>query len=383
MKTYDVLISGAGPAGSLAAYHLASAGWAVLLLDKAQFPRQKVCGGGLTEHGRRQIPFDITPLIHQTITWGYLGFRGRKVCTIHDEQPIAHLIDRLSFDDFLRQQAVSRGAECHQGERVTGITQTSERVTVQTDQNAYEARFAIGADGVHSLIAKQLGLLPQRTTSLATEAHLALPANRQETLTDGITFDFGTLPWGYGWVFPKRDHLNVGVFRNWPGTRTNRNQLLRFIRQHPGLDENQILDIRAYPGPTGGALGPRHRGRVLLAGDAALLADPWLGEGLTYALSSGRIAAEALLGTNNDDEPNLSIYSNRIEKEILTEFRTARKMAVLVSSFYGLNVQFLKRSTTLQQVIIDLLRGERSYTDIWNDLSSHIPSTLHKIIAGK
>jgi geranylgeranyl reductase family protein len=383
MKIYDVIISGAGPAGSLAAYHLAAAGRKVLLLDKARFPRRKVCGGGLTEHGLRQIPFDISPLIHQTITWGYLGFRGREVCAIHDEQPIARLIDRSSFDDYLRQQAVSQGAECHQGERVTGITQSSDRVAVQTNQSTYEARFAIGADGIHSIVAKQLGLMAQGSTSLATEARLALPADRQGTLTDGITFDFGTLPWGYGWIFPKRDHLNVGVFRNWPGTRTSREQLLRFIRQHPGLDESQILDIRAYPGPTGGTRGPRHRGRILLAGDAAHLADPWLGEGITYALASGRIAAETLLGIGSGAEPDLSTYSNRIDREILTEFRAARKMAVLVSSSYGLNVRLLKRSATLQGVIIDLLRGDLSYTKLWADLSRHIPRALYKTIAGK
>jgi geranylgeranyl reductase family protein len=382
MNPYDVIVIGAGPAGSLAAYRLASAGWTVLLLDKARFPRRKVCGGGLTERAHQEIPFDITPVVHQTVTWGYLGFRGRQVCTIDGQRPIAHLVDRTSFDDFLRQKAVSEGARWHQGERLRTIRQTRHQVTVQTDQASYQAHFAIGADGVHSQVARQLGLLTNSPTSLATEARLALPADRQGSCADGITFDFGTLSWGYGWIFPKRDHLNVGVFRNWPGRQTDRQQLLRFIRQHPGLDESQILDIRAYPGPSGGLRGPRHQGRVLLVGDAAQLADPWLGEGIGYALASARMAAETLLASAADT-PDLSSYSQGIEQEILVQFRTARKMAFLVSLFYGLNVQFLKRSSALQAIIIDLLRGDRSYTDIWTDLSRHIPRMLWGILSGK
>lgn len=382
MKHFDVIIIGAGPAGSQAAYHLAAAGWSVLLLDKARFPRRKVCGGGLTERGRKKIPFDITPVVHQTVTWGYLGFRGRKVCTIEGHQPIAHLVDRTSFDDFLRQKAAEKGATCQQGERVIKISQTGEGVIVQTDQANYQSRFAIGADGVHSQVARQLGLLAGSPTSLAVEARLALPPDRQSGLTDGITFDFGTLPWGYGWIFPKHDHLNVGVFRNWPGRRASRRQLLRFIRQHPGLDEGQILDIRAYPGPTGGDKGPRHQGRVLLAGDAAQLADPWLGEGISYALISSRIAAETLLAAGRAATPDLAPYSDRIEREILSQFRTARKIAVLVGLFYGLNVQFLKRSALLQGMIADLLCGEQSYQAVWKALKSQFFAILSQIITG-
>lgn len=367
----------------MAAYHLASAGWDVLLLDKAKFPRRKVCGGGLTHRGFKEIPYDITPLIHQTVHRGYLGFRGKKVCAIQNTQPIAYLIERTSFDDYLQQKAVEKGAVCQQGERVTGISQTSDRVTLQTVKSTYTAQFAIGADGVHSPIAKQLGLQANRSTSLALEARLSLPKDRLGSLTDTITFDFGTLYGGYGWIFPKNDHLNVGVFRNWPGKQTTRKHLMRFIHQHPGLSPARILDIRAYTGPAGGNAGPRHSGRTLLVGDAANLADPWLGEGLSYALTSGRLAAETLIHQAQSNNPDLSSYSRQIKDSFLKPFHSARAMGLLVTLFYFWNVQFLSHSPTLQTLIIELLRGETSYQNLWRTMLLHAPRTLYQIIAGK
>jgi geranylgeranyl reductase family protein len=383
MNVYDVIVIGAGPAGSMAGYHLASAGLSILILDKARFPRRKVCGGALTQRGLQALPFDISPLIHRIVDWGYVGFRGHKVCTIRSEKPLSYLIDRTTFDDFLLLKAIEVGAACHQGERVIGISQSTDRVIVSTPTGSYQAHFVVGADGIHSIVASQTGLLPDGTISLSFEARMACPTDLKGSLTDSITFDFGTLPWGYGWIFPKRDHLNVGVFRNWPGKRTTKKHLLRFIHQHPGLREEDILDIRAFPGPTGGTSGPVHRGRVLLAGDAAHLADPWLGEGISYAILSGQMAAETIQGQLDEERPDLSPYSERINQQFVSQFIYARKMSVLVNLFYGLNVRFLKRSPTLQAIIVDLLRGERTYREIWQELKTHFPSILWKILTKK
>ena len=373
METYDVLIAGAGPSGTIAGYHLAQAGMKVLILEKTRFPRRKVCGGALTRKALNELPFDISPVIHREVDRGYLGFRGQTIAAIHADTPIAYLVERSSFDAFLLDKAIEQGADCIQQAQVINVSQTNAGVTVHIREASYQGRFLIGADGVHSTIAKRTGFRKPIPTSLCYEARLELPQNPANNHLDTITFDFGTLWWGYGWIFPKQDHLNVGVFRNWPGKKTSRKQLLRFIHQHPGLNDAKILDIRAFPGPLGGTPGPFHADRTLLCGDAAGLADPWLGEGIYYAIASGRIAAEAILQATNQPDPDLSSYSQQIQENFIQQFRYARRFAILVSLFYRVNINLLKDSPTLQRMITDLLTGTRTYQQVWHNLWENFP----------
>lgn len=381
MAIFDSIIVGAGPAGAMAGYFLAKAGQNVLIIEKSTFPRRKVCGGGLTHRAYREIPFAIDAVLHRSVSWGMIGFHGHTITTIKHEQPVAHLIERASFDNFLLQNAIEQGVTCIQGERVRHFHDERGLYTVQTAQNTYYSHYLIGADGVHSLIAKGAGLLSNRETSLAYEALLAYPPNHNDPLIDAITFDFGTLLGGYGWIFPKRDHLNVGVFRNWPGKKTSKKHLLRYIHQHPSLQDLSILDLRAYPGPLGGRIEQLHKNRLFLAGDAANLTDPWLGEGLYYALVSGRIAAEKITQHAAGQIDDLSVYTQKLKALFEPQFLAARKLAVLVSALPYLNVQLIRASTSLQKMVIDLLRGERTHQQIWGDLKSLLPSKIKHLFA--
>jgi len=380
MTIKDVIIIGAGPAGSLAGYHLAKAGLDVLIIEKCRFPRRKVCGGGLTQHACRELPYDLSPVIHKQIDWAILGCHGRKVKEIHSDRPIAYLIDRASLDNFLLGQALQRGASVKLGQRVHTIENKGDWVSVKTAQGSYQTRYLIGADGVHSMVARTFGFSRLNPLSLVYEARLAYPLSESDTLLKAVTFDFGTHPFGYGWAFPKRDHINVGVFRSWPGRRTSQGLLQRFISLNPALRDLPILDTRAYPVPLGGVPQSIHNERVLLVGDAAQLADPWLGEGLYYAFISGRMAAETILGCENHQFADLSHYSEQINAALIPQFKAARHLSMLVYSLPFLNVLLLCASTKLQQIILDLLRGDRSYTRIWETLKTRVPSTIWKTI---
>ena len=177
MKTFEIIIVGAGPAGAIAGYHLARAGMAVCLIDKSHFPRRKVCGGGLSQHALSELPFDVSSVIHQTVDWGQVRFRGRPVKTIYDSKPIAYMIDRSSFDALLLDQALTQGADLKSGERVKWISQREDHILVETNRDSYRCRYLVGADGVHSIVSHQSGLLKKRPTSLAYEALLTRHTN--------------------------------------------------------------------------------------------------------------------------------------------------------------------------------------------------------------
>lgn len=383
MKEYQVLIIGAGPAGSIAGYHLAKKGMDVCLIDKSRFPRRKVCGGGLTQHALAELPFDVSPVIHQAVDWGQVMFKGRLVKTIHGDQPIAYTIDRSSFDALLLEKAVERGAEFIPGERVISIDQGGKGIIVETNHDQYRCQYLIGADGVHSVVAQQAGLMQKRTTSLAYEALVSFLPNMMGTEVQSVTFDFGTILSGYGWVFPKRDHLNVGVCRSWPGKRASKRHLLRFIDQHPTLHKEGIINIRAFPVPMGGDDNSLHRDNTLLVGDAANLADPWLGEGLYYAILSGRLAAETIEKHIAGAIPDLSEYSKQVNERIVKQFIFARKLSLLVNALPIINLALLKASPTLQRMIIDLLRGDQTYQQVWQNLKNIPLKKLSKILQRK
>ena len=379
MKIKDVIIVGAGPAGTIAGYHLASAGLDVLIIEKSIFPRRKVCGGGLTHRAYLALPFEIQPVIHRAIAWGMVGYRGRVVTTIQKQEPIAYLIDRTTFDAYLLQKAIAQGVQCQQGERALIVEQEGDIVNLQTDHTSYQSRYLIGADGIHSQVAKAVGLLRHRPVSLAYEAHLAYPSGKTGPQIESITFDFGTLLGGYGWIFPKRDHLNVGVFRSWPGKRTTKKQLMRYIQQHRVLSHAAILNLRAFPGPQSGVTSPLHQGHVLLCGDAANLADPWLGEGLYYAISSGQMAAQSIIHHVSGSMYDLSAYTQSIADAFDAQFMYARRLSLLMHALPYINVQLLKASTTLQDMVVDLLQGARTYQDVWQDLFSSLPKLVRKL----
>ena len=382
MKHYPIIIVGAGPAGAMAGFHLAKAGIDVLILEKSSFPRRKVCAGGLTQRALEEIPFDISEVIHASVDWGYIASRGRTHFTIRNDRPISYLVDRLTFDARLVDQAVLMGTIFRTSEQVKSIVEGNP-IEVHTNKAAYSCDYLVGADGVHSLIAKATGLIPKRKTSMAYEARLSLPTHPVKQQADSITFDFGTIFWGYGWIFPKRDHLNVGVCRSWPFEKVKKVHLMRFIEQNPALRDSTIIDIRAYPVPLGGKTYKLHKDNILLVGDAANLADPWLGEGLFYALASGRMAAEAITKKFQGSSTDLSSYSYQVNSTLVREFLFARRFSLLVNALPYLNTTILKASHTVQNMIIDLLRGEKSYEETWREIKTLIPRSVQKIFRRK
>ncbi len=361
-KMYDIIIVGAGPAGTVLAYLLAKAGLRVLILEKARLPRYKTCGGGITFKTVNILPFDASRVLDQEATGGIVTYGGAPLLKTPVKRPFAWLVMRDEFDQFLAQEAQHAGADLIDAAPVERIDQQPDRVVVQTAAGAFEGLFVAGADGVHSTVAHLLGMLRGRQVGTAIEAEVEVAPSALNEQGQFATFDFGALPHGYGWVFPKRDHLSVGVFQATTGKASNLPQELQsFIDCQPVLNQHKQMSIHGHQIPLGGIFETLHLGRVFLLGDAANLADPWLGEGLCYAVASAQIAATVIEELLAQGRADLSIYSHRVNAEIVKQLAYARRLANVVYHFPRYGSHLLSKSPLMQTLIFGAIRGDYSY----------------------
>jgi geranylgeranyl reductase family protein len=286
--TADVVIVGAGPAGCAAAYDLAVRGIGVLLLDRTEFPRRKACAGGLTIKTVRTLRFSVTAVIQKTARNLLVSSRMRHPKLLKNNRPICHLVDRTAFDHFCLKKAVAAGARFSVVRRIERIMETRRDAALVTDSGNIRCRFIIGADGVNSRIRQLSGRFPAFRAGFAVEGivNANLIGDRR------MGFDFHWVNGGYGWVFPKDGHFNVGLYTSRADVRIRRRHLADYASQRIGGP--QPTGVIGYPLGMGGWRYRPGRGRVLLAGDAAGLVDPLLGEGLYHAIISGQHAASAV-----------------------------------------------------------------------------------------
>jgi geranylgeranyl reductase family protein len=289
----DVLVVGAGPAGSSAAVHLARGGASVLLADKAAFPRDKPCGGGLTGRALKRIPVDPTPVVERDVDRFELRLRyGARFARSHPE-PLIRMTQRRRLDAFLAEHAAAAGAEFRDRARVEVTELDESGVTARVGPETVRADVLVGADGANGVVARTAGLGEEIVRGVALEGNVPLDALGGD-LERTAVIELAVLPGGYGWVFPKGDHANLGV-GGWgsEGPRL-RDHLARLCAEH-GLTLDDLADVRGHRLPMRRLGRPAGSGRVVLVGDAAGLVDPLSGDGMYEAFVSARLAADAIL----------------------------------------------------------------------------------------
>ena len=374
---HDVIVVGTGPAGAVLAYLLAKRGLDVLILERAKLPRYKTCGGGVTWKALQNLPFDVSAVFENKAVGGVVTFAGQQLLKVEVGWPVAWLVMRDRFDHYLVQQAIQAGAHLLEGISVVSVEEKHDRVVVITTQGELQAQLLAGADGVNSIVARSTGLVADREVGVAVEAELAVSPASLEAQGSFATFDFGAVPGGYGWIFPKRDHLSVGVFRAVPGKATGLKKALeKFIASEAVLLDPRILHLQGHQIPLGGQTRTLHKGRVLLVGDAANLADPWMGEGISYALVSARLAAEQMYYALESQEIDLSGYTRLINASITPQLLSARLFARAVYSLPEIGSDLISKSPTMQEVVFGVIRGDRTFKQLTTALLFGMPRIL-------
>lgn len=380
---YDVAIVGAGPAGSTAAKILSEKGFRTLLLEKSRFPRDKPCGGGLQMRVLHHFKY-----IEENNLINSYSYAIRLHCAsmkhnieFQDNKPLQAMILRKTFDKGLVDFATRSGVIFQSGQTVKDMTKEKETVRlVLSDGTTVESQMVIGADGTWSTIAKKIGI-KQSCRNIGLCVYNEYPM-RQETIQrfygEQRKVHLFLQPIelvGYGWVFPKKTHVNVGIaeFRGAVKPQRGKKNLrdhfavyLRLLKQHNLLPKNlptTIVHGGVFPTCP---VGKFTADNLLLCGDAAGLVNPLTGEGIYYAMRSGEIAAKTAikaLETNNKHTAFLKSYQHQWNQEFHLNF----SLLSWVSKHWAKNID----------KIIERVGGDRKFMEILCHAISS-PRGIHK-----
>jgi len=403
---------------------LARAGVTVRLLDRSKFPRNKPCGGGISLRVLTRFPYlapELSRIATHTVSRLYLEGPGGESTLVESDRPAALMIRRVEFDALLVELAREAGAELIGGVDIVRASQSASGVVLESrDGRTFEAPLVIAADGVHSVIARRLGLNPGWPASkVALDMMEETPRARLRDVdpstlwvsyghppTEGRTGGTGrkgrrgesdvSAPEGYAYIFPKRDHVNVGIgyvldhYRNAiavPPYELQRGFVDHLRRRGVMEGESVRNNFTPFIIPVGGPLRTPGRGRVLLAGDAGGFVNGFTAEGIYYAMVSGDLAARAVIATPPGAMATLARrYQRTVRREIGAELRDS----VLIQRYLFADrrrianvINGASRERALTRSILAFADGRLSYTKLRWRMLRRVPRLAAHLIWGR
>jgi geranylgeranyl reductase family protein len=379
MKHFDVAIIGSGPSGASTAFYLGKKGISTVIIEKETLPRYKTCGGGFVYRGRKNMPFEIDSVIEREFFKVDSYFNNAK---IHyqsiKEKPIISMIMRDAFDLLIVEQAKGFGVTLLENHRLEALTFQHKLAILKTSQGKISANFVIAADGVLSSTAKMAGWKEDtRKLIPALEYEVEVSAADFDRLSKNVRFDIDAVPFGYGWCFPKKNHLSLGVLTTKKG-KINLKEYYKNYIQTLGITKIISEAAHGFQIP----IAPRTDGfvkqNVFLIGDAAGFAEPITAEGISNAILSGKYVAEAIIESNLNKTIAEKKYNEKLNIKLLPEL----KSGVLLSKFFynnnSIRNYILKKyGQRCSDLMVDILHGDRPFpTNIKEKMKAKIKEAI-------
>ena len=376
MNSFDLVVIGSGPGGSAAAMSGLKRGLSVALVDKRAFPRDKLCGGlftGRSEKAMRAI-FDlgVTEDLFVTSTHMRFSASGEVLADIPDAPPV-HLTMRRDFDEMLHNAAVAAGAQPFLGQPLHEIDFDANIARLK-DGTEISYKVLIGADSVNTMVGRLLHGRPFDPQTIGFGLEIETPLT--DARDSAVEVDFDAAEWGYGWSFPKRKTITVGV----GGINSENDDMKANMAAY--VDQTASDTALKYKGhflPFGDYKKEPGRKNVLLIGDAAGLVDPITGEGIALAMESGDHGAQAAADAIAKGQPNAAYdgYLKRV-KPIQRSLDQAKQWRLIMfpQVMQGSFKKAFKKGSSLQRKYLELLAGEAEYNDLRGALVRRIPKIL-------
>jgi geranylgeranyl reductase family protein len=362
-KRADVVVVGAGPAGSMLAYYLAKAGLDVVLLDKARFPRGKTCGGGVNVRTQKLIPFDFSPVVEETITGIAFTCRFEEPFVRRSSGPFMFTVRREHFDEFLARRAEEAGVRFFDQTPFLSLEEKDGFGEVSTPAGLCSAAYVVGADGSQSAVARKTGLMQDPAYMLAV--HSEAPTSMvPDWKPDLIHLDWGSVKRSYAYMFPRKYFLSLGAGGiDVPAARI-KNYQRAFLATRAQKEGTLSVSAAGFMIPLRKKRSPIEKGRCILIGDAAGLADPFSGEGIFSAVRSAQIAASVLQEAVTNRWDSLKPYQDSIDREMMPELECSR----LFRELFNLRPFHYHRKIASQDrwwnAMAKIMRGEKTLLDV-------------------
>lgn len=333
----DVLVIGAGPAGSTAAKHAALGGAQVIVIDKkSEIGSPKRCAEGVSKDGLKKLGIEPSS---RWVTREATGVRmvspnGTAVNLTEDKVKLpeaGYILERKIFDKHMAMDAARAGARIMVKTLATGMRREDDQVVVTAENMGQEleikAKIVIAADGPESRVGRWAGLRTALAPKNMESCAQFEMAGVQMAEPDCIEFHFGSVaPGGYAWIFPKGDDIaNVGL--GILTTRTDKTayqHLLEFVESNPATQNAQPVELNVGGDPVGGLLKKKVADNVLVTGDAASMVNPLTGGGIISGMLGGRIAGQVAAQAMADGDyshKNLKVYEKLCDDELGESFK--------------------------------------------------------------